>query len=399
MSATKNTPGGAVLPSPERLVRDLSEMIAIASVNPFDAPASPGHREQEFADHYQKSLDDLGLETGRREVADGRPNIWGRLKGRGSGPTLMLAGHMDTVGVEGYDNPFDPVEADGRVYGRGACDMKAALACYLEVVRCLHGSGPELEGDLLIVGLCDEEHVMIGSSEFGRNGPTADFGIVGEPSELKLCPAHKGQLGVFFRTRGKAVHSSVPEKGVNAIEHMGEVIHAFATYNADLQQTADPHPLCGTGRFSMNVIRGGDIVSAVADFCEMEVDRRYLPGETVDQIVADYRARLDALSKKIPDFTFEISAPTLDVKPLDTPRDSVLVAAVKEAADQALGRPVEMAAFPGGTDAPNLKIPCVILGPGSLEQAHSLNEFVEIEQMVDATAIYLGAVQRLCNRT
>ena len=399
MNETKDTPGGTVLPSPDRLVQDLSEMIAIASVNPFDAPASPGHREQEFADHYQKCLDDLGLETDRREVVDGRPNVWGRLKGRGSGPTVMLAGHMDTVGVEGYDNPFEPVVADGRVYGRGACDMKAALTCYLEVVRCLQQSGSELEGDLLIVGLCDEEHVMIGSSDYGRNGPTADFGIVGEPSELKLCPAHKGQLGVFFRTRGKAVHSSVPEKGVNAIEHMGEVIHAFATYNADLQNAADPHPLCGTGRFSMNVIRGGDIVSAVADFCEMEVDRRYLPGETVDQIVTDYRERLDALAKKIPNFAYEVSAPTLDVKPLDTPKESVLVSAVKEAADEALGRPVEIAAFPGGTDAPNLKIPCVILGPGSLEQAHSLNEFVEIRQMVDATSIYLGAVQRLCNRT
>ena len=398
MSAAKEEPGNISRPSADRLVRDLSDMVAIASVNPFDAPASPGHREQEFADYFQGRLDELGLETGRRDVVDGRPNVWGRLKGRGSGPSLMLAGHMDTVGVEGYDNPFKPVVKDGRVYGRGSCDMKAALACYLEVVRCLQESGTELEGDLLIAGVCDEEHVMIGSSEFGRNGPTADFGIVGEPSELKLCPAHKGQLGVLFRTRGKAVHSSVPEKGVNAIEHMGEVIHGFSTYNDELQKAADPHPLCGTGRFSMNVIRGGDIVSAIADVCEMEVDRRYLPGETIEQIVADYRTRLDALSKKIPDFTYEISEPTLDVKPLDTPVDSALVASVKAAADEALGHPVEIAAFPGGTDAPNLAIPCVILGPGSLEQAHSLNEFVAIDQMVDATSIYLGAARRLCNR-
>ncbi len=128
----------------------------------------------------------------------------------------------------------------------------------------------------------------------------------------------------------------------------------------------------------------------------MEVDRRYLPGETVDEIVADYRQRLTALAKKIPDLSFEISEPSLDVKPHDTPVDSVLVTAEREAADDALGRPVEIAAFPGGTDAPNLKIPCVILGPGSLEQAHSLNEFVEIQQMVDATSIYLSAARTLC---
>lgn len=371
-------------------------MIAIASVNPFGGAAKPGHREQEFADWFQGQLDDLGLETGRRDVADGRPNIWGRLKGRGAGPSLMLAGHMDTVGVEGYDEPFVPVVKDGRVYGRGACDMKAALACYLEVVRLLQESDTQLDGDLLIVGLCDEEDIMIGSTDHGLHGPHADFGIVGEPSELKLCPAHKGQLGLFIRTKGRAVHSSMPEKGVNAVEHMGAVMNALSTYNQDLQANGRTHPLCGTGRFSMNVIRGGDIVSAVADTCEMEVDRRYLPGETAEEIVADYRERLDPLSKFIPDFVYEISEPSLDVKPLDTPTDSQLVLAVREAADRALGRPVEIAAFPGGTDAPNLKIPCVILGPGSLEQAHGLDEFVEVQQMVDATSIYLGAAKRLC---
>ena len=186
------------------------------------------------------------------------------------------------------------------------------------------------------------------------------------------------------------------KKAFNAIEHMGEVIHAFSTYNAELQGSDEQHPLCGSGRFSMNVIRGGDIVSAVADFCEMEVDRRYLPGETVDEIVTDYRTRLDALSERLPELSFEISKPSLDVKPLDTPIDSTLVETVRKAADEALGRPVEIAAFPGGTDAPNLKIPCVILGPGSLEQAHSLNEFVEIQQMVDATSIYLDAAGKLC---
>ncbi|MGI9387459.1 MAG: M20 family metallopeptidase, partial [Methyloligellaceae bacterium] len=232
----------APTPSSERLVQDLSDMIAIASVNPFDEPAKPGQREQEFADYFSKRLEELGLETGRRDVVDGRPNIWGRLKGRGTGPSVMLAGHMDTVGVDGYDKPFEPVVKDGRVYGRGACDMKAALACFLEVVRLLHDTDITLDGDLIIAGICDEEHVMIGSSDFGRNGPSADFGIVGEPSELKLCPAHKGQLGIFIRTTGKAVHSSVPEKGVNAIEHMGAVIEQFSTYNDEIQKNGNTHP-------------------------------------------------------------------------------------------------------------------------------------------------------------
>lgn len=287
-------------PSEILLVRNLSAMIAIPSVNPFDEAPTLHHREQEFADFLLKRFGELGLEIGQREVVPGRPNIWGRLRGNGSGPTLMLAAHMDTVGVDGYDKPFEARVEGGRVHGRGACDMKAAIACYLEVVRLLNETGGTLDGDLIIAGICDEEHLMIGSTDLGCNGPQADYGIVGEPTELKVCPAHKGQLGVIFRTFGKAVHSSVPENGVNAIEHMGAVIDAFSAYNHQLQTDSEPHPLCGTGRFSMNVIRGGDIVSAVADYCEMEVDRRYLPGETVDQIIADYHMRLEKLASSVP---------------------------------------------------------------------------------------------------
>ena len=128
----------------DRLVSDLVEMIAVPSVNPFDGVVRAGFREQEMAEFYRERMSDLGMETQSCEVAPGRPNVWGLLRGQGDGPSLMLAGHLDTVEIEGYPDPFAAKVRDGRVYGRGACDMKSALAAYLEVVRLIGLSGARL---------------------------------------------------------------------------------------------------------------------------------------------------------------------------------------------------------------------------------------------------------------
>ncbi|MES0884012.1 M20 family metallopeptidase [Roseibium sp. SCP14] len=384
----------AIQPVSARLVRDLASLIAIPSVNPFDQAPTDGHSEEDVADFLLSRLQELGFETERREVAHRRPNVWGKLRGKGDGPSVMLVAHLDTVGVDGYQAPFEPVVRNGRVHGRGACDMKAAIACFLEVAELLRAHGIELAGDLIIAGLCDEEHVQIGSADMGRNGPKADYGIVGEPTELAICPSHKGQLGVTFKTFGKAVHSSGPENGVNAVEHMGQVIAAFSTYNAELQLEA-PHPLCGNGRFSMNVVNGGQIVSAVPDMCTLEVDRRFLPGENTEEIIAGYNARLAELRKSHPDLAYEVSEPFLQVDPLDISVDSPLVVEMKVAVSNVLASEAQIRAFPGGTDGPNLDFPCVICGPGSLKQAHSVDEYVEIDQMEKATAIYLNAILAL----
>ena len=126
---------------PSRLVDSLATMVALPSVNPFDDPASESCREKDFGTLYGDMMADIGLETASRDVVDGRPNVFGTLEGSGKGPTVMLAGHMDTVGVDGYRDPFDPVVRDGKLFGRGSCDMKAGLAAYLEAARVLIESG------------------------------------------------------------------------------------------------------------------------------------------------------------------------------------------------------------------------------------------------------------------
>lgn len=372
----------------DRIVSDLKEMIEIPSVNPFDSEARPGFREQEVAEFYLDRMSDLGLEVGLREVAPGRPNVWGVLKGNGDRESLMFSGHLDTVGIENYPNALQAKIADGRVYGRGACDMKGGLAAYLEVVRLIRETDINLNGDLIITGLADEEHLMIGSRDLGAHGPWADYGIIGEPSDMMICPGHKGQLGFQIQTIGKAVHSSQPEKGVNAIEGMAQVVEAFRRYGDELL-TRKAHPLCGHARSCPSVISGGTIVSTVPDFCELEVDRRTLPGETTESVIEEYRYLLDTLAESVPGFRYEIVGPTLNIAPLDTPLDSPIVKSVTEGYASVLGTEATISAFVGGTDAPNFGFPTVIFGPGGIDQAHTNNEFVRIEDVVAATNIYL----------
>ncbi len=372
------------------VIDDLCHMIEIRSENPFEDPPLIGYREQEIGEYFHSRLANLGLEVESRDVVPGRPNVWGRLKGQGGGPALMLAGHLDTVGTQGYDSPFDARVESGRVYGRGACDMKAALAAYLEVTRLIVESDIHLRGDLIVAGIADEEWGMTGAKDVGRNGPWADFGIIGEPSGLAVCPAHKGAYALKIRTFGRAVHSSVPEKGHNAIEDMGRVINQLANHDQNLR-SRDPDPICGHGRFSMGVIRGGTMVCTVPDSCELEVDRRTLPGETGEMIREEYRCLLESM----PNLEYELSEAITETPPLNVPLNNQVVKATIAAFEVVTGEPARVEALTAGTDAPHLGFPTIIFGPGSCEQAHSLCEYVEIEEVKIATKVYLNTALRM----
>ena len=373
------------------LIDRLKEMVAIKSENPFDQEPVEGFREKEMSKYYAQQMHQLGLEVSSREVCPGRPNVFGFRKGTGAGPTLMLAGHLDTAHTDGYPEAYNVQETDGKIYGRGACDMKAALAAYLETVRLLNQSSIKLKGNLYLAGIMDEEYQLLGSRDVGKKGPGADQGIIGEPTELTVCPANKGRVSTFIQTFGKATHSSVPEKGENAIIHMATVIQAFSGYNNTLLK-ARPHPLCGHGRFNPGVIRGGVQVNMVPDLCELEVDRRTLPGETQAHVYAEFRALLDPLTRKYPDFRYNITAPTWLVPPNDISTNEPVVRSLLTAYERVMGQRTQPAAFPGGSDAPHMGFPTVLCGPGTITQAHSTNEYVTKDQLISAVKIYLHTV-------
>jgi acetylornithine deacetylase/succinyl-diaminopimelate desuccinylase family protein len=373
----------------DRLVADLSAMIRCSSVNSIGNSAEQG-AEAEMADLFEAQMRGLGLDISSWEVSAGRRNVWGTLKGVGNGPTVLLAGHLDTVGVDGYENPFEPVLKDGRIYGRGSCDMKAGLAAYLEVVRHLQRTGTVLSGDLIIAGVIDEEHAMTGSKDFGINGPSVDLAIVAEPTLLDISAAHKGQFLTTITTKGLAAHSSMPSNGRNAVYHMAAVLKALQGYADELaRRPADP--VCGVPSFSVGVIRGGDNACSVPDHCEIDIDRRTIPGETSQAVMQELHAVLEQAKAAEPALDYDIGTPFLDLPPLDTKADSPVMKAIISACKTVTGS-AKISAFPGSTDAPNFGCPTIICGPGDLAQCHSLDEYVSIAQIEDAVRIYIHTI-------
>jgi acetylornithine deacetylase len=378
------------------LVGRLKEMVSIKSENPFKETPREGYREKEMGEYLAEQMSSLNMDVTVRKILPGRSNVFGRVRGTGKGPALMLAGHMDTARSDGYADAYAIRENEGLVYGRGTCDMKAGLAAYLEVVRLLKDASINLKGDLIVAGVVDEEYQMLGSQDIGKNGPWADQGIIGEPTELTVCPANKGRVSTFIRTFGRAAHSSVPEQGENAIVGMAEVVRAFADYNDTLLAQA-PHPLCGHGRFNPGVIKGGVQVNMVPDNCSLEIDRRTLPGETKEDVYAEFRSRLDRLASQNPAFRYEITEPSWLIPPNDISVEEPVVRVLLAAYARVVGKDTRATAFVAGSDAPHMGFPTVVCGPGSINQAHSTCEFVAVDQLVAATRMYLWATMELLN--
>jgi acetylornithine deacetylase len=377
-------------PDLDRMIADLTAMVRIPSVNPYDEPAAPGLREAEMADWLEAAMLEIGLEVERAEVSSGRPNVWGRLRGSGGGQVLMLAGHTDTVGVAGYDgDPFSAEIRDGRLHGRGSVDMKGPLAAMLETARLAKSAA--LAGDLVLMFVVDEEHLMIGSLIAGQSGPKADACIVCEPSMLAVAPAHKGQSAFAIEIEGRAVHSSRPELGDNAIVGAARLIEAVLRYNDELQ-TRLPHPLLGHARATPVLISGGESHSAVPGKAVLTVDRRTLPGEDAAVIRAELEAVIASAGIRA-----TLGEPSPHVPGLDTPIGAPLAKAALAAA-AAVGAPTAPVAFPGGTDAPNFGCPAVICGPGDLAQAHTANEYIALEQLEKAAVLYLKISEDLLGR-
>ena len=378
-----------IKPNRDRLIAELSALIRCESVNTF-GETSPVGAESAMADLFEAQLRSLGLEIGTHEVTTGRRNVWGSLKGIGTGPTILLAGHLDTVGVDGYTYPFDPIVKEGRIHGRGSCDMKAGLAAYLEVVRQLQFTGIPLSGDVIIAGVVDEEHAMAGSKDFGLYGPQVDYAIVAEPTLLQISTAHKGQILTTITTKGLAAHSSLPEQGRNAVYHMAAVLGVLQDY-ADELSLRKADPVCGKPSFSVGVIRGGDNACSVPDLCQIDIDRRTISGETSADILNELHDVMARAKTTVPELDFEIGTPFLDLPPLDTSSDALVTKAMIDACEAISGQ-VSVTAFPGSTDSPNFRCPTVICGPGDLAQCHSLNEYVAIDQIEEAVRIYVHAI-------
>ncbi|HEY6117571.1 MAG TPA: M20/M25/M40 family metallo-hydrolase [Candidatus Dormibacteraeota bacterium] len=250
----------------------ICELVEIESVNPDLVPSGSG--ETQIAAFVADWLERAGLEVEIVEASKpGRPSVVGTKRGTGGGKSLMLNAHMDTVGAGGMKDAFTPVVKDGRVYGRGATDMKASLAAIMLTAR----DAPKLKGDLIITAVADEEVASLGTMAVLEKY-RADFCIVTEPTQLKLCLAHKGFVWLEVETTGVAAHGSRADIGVDAIALMGPVLTRVLDL-ANTLKTGPRHPLLGTGSIHASLIEGGQELSTYPSKCTVKIERRTIPGE------------------------------------------------------------------------------------------------------------------------
>lgn len=378
---TETPPSGNPVTMTSRLVR-------VPSVNPVLEAGGEGERR--VAALAERWLRGWGYRAAVSEVAPGRFNVVAR-RGRGRGPSLLLNGHLDTVGVSGMADPFSGAIRDGRLFGRGAADMKSGVACILAVAAQL--AREEIAGELVVALTADEEHASLGMEALVASGLHADAAVVCEPTGLAVMPAHKGFLWIDVRAKGLAAHGSRPDAGVDAITHMGHVLVAFEEECRRLAHETG-HPLLGPASLHAGTIEGGSAPSVYPDGCRLVVERRTLPGETARDVMAEAARVLKRARERCPGLDATVEA-GLYRAATEVPVGSRLVDGLRRACRRA-GLPGAVRGMTAWVDACFLNehgIPAVCFGPGSIAQAHAAEEWVRVEE-IEACARVLSDFSR-----
>lgn len=367
------------------------QLIRINSVNPELVEGAVG--EMAVADWCADWLRTHGFQVSRVGTAE-RPTVIGTAQGSGGGHTLMLNGHLDTVGVKGYEgDPFAGRIREGNLYGRGAFDMKAGVAAIM--VAAFRATNSGLAGDVIVTLVADEEFGSCGTAD-ALSAVTADAAIVTEPSELNLVLAHRGFAWFEIELTGRAAHGSMPHQGIDAIAHAGLVLRELDDFRSRLE-ALPKHPLLGHSAVRVSMISGGTDAATVADSCTLTIERRTLPAETPDTVESELRAILERIAASAPGFQFQlrqlVSRGAFEADP-----ESPIVRAVAESAALVLGHPAPTRGEPFWTDAGLILeagIPCVLIGVDG-GGAHADTEWATVASIEQLTDILDGAIRSFC---
>ena len=371
----------------------LQEVVHIDSVN----PALPGGRDGErgMADYIERFFTELDITCKRQQVVDGRQNILATLEGRDPSRVLLFECHMDTASAEIMSiPPFEPHIRNGLLYGRGSCDTKAGGVAMMLAMKQLKETGIKPPLSVMYAGAVDEEYLMRGSQTLAATFKP-DAMVVAEPTDLEVVCAHKGVVRFHLAVQGKAAHSSKPYLGVNAIAKMARLLSEIEnSLGASYQNRS--HLLIGHPTFSVGTIEGGTQVNFVPDYCRVAVDCRTLPGDTSASTQTEFQDVIDAVSAADPELTANIDPPFFVCDPVGTAEESTIVQTALKACRTVLGTGTT-GGVPFATDGSAFathNIPTIILGPGSIDQAHAAVEWVECRQVEAAVGVYRNIMER-----
>ena len=370
----------------------LARLVAIPSVNPDLVPGAQG--EAAIADFCQDWFAARGFEVHRLERHPGRPSVVAIARGAGGGRSLMLNGHYDTVTLEGYaGDPLAAERRDGKLFGRGAYDMKSGVAAMMVAAARAKAAG--LAGDLLVACVADEEHASLGTAEVVERF-RADAAIVTEPNHLELTVAHKGFAWFEVVVHGRAAHGSRPDLGIDAIAKAGRLLVAIEDWNGRL--LARPtHARLGSGSVHASLIRGGQELSSYPGECRIQLERRTVPGETGETVAAELRAILERIGAEDPAFRAEM-LPGLVREPFEIDADAPVVQAVRDAARARLGQEPKLRGEPFWTDCAILAgagIPAVLFGAAG-DGAHAAEEWADEASVAALAEILFDAAKTFC---
>lgn len=361
--------------------------------------------EREIVSYIKRLLEREGIKYEVAEVVNGRCNIYGFIPGEMEDNYLMFNGHIDTIPA--YDmkiEPFNPVIKEGLLYGRGAADMKGAIGAMLGSLIAIKRSGVKLKKGLIFAGVIDEEKNCLGTEHIVTNGPIPKMAVIGEPTNLYVHIAQKGMEWIEVSFMGKAAHGSRPQEGINAIYLASEFIQLVRTeLEPVLAQRI--HPVTGAPSINVGFIHGGEDPNIVADKCCIRMDRRWVPGETIEMITNEIKELASKVVENNPRASYQIrgmreSTAALLNKPFSIEEDHPLVEAACEKVNEVVGEERAAGWFPAWSDAGQLSnerdVACIVLGPGSVEKAHSNDEFIPVQEIIQAYEIYLKLAFKIC---
>jgi len=379
----------------EALLSLLQDLIQIDSVNP--SLSSKGTGEAVIARYIRDYLNNLGLEVRFQEIEKNRVNVVGILKGSGGGPSLMLNGHTDTVSADNMEiDPFAAEEKDGKIYGRGALDMKSGVAALIMAVQSIIEAGIKLKGDVILTLVADEEYASIGT-ETVVDEYTADAAIICEPTGLDIVIAHKGFAWTKIEIFGHAAHGSLPHRGIDAIVKAGKVLAAIEELGkTHLKQKT--HPLLGSPSIHASLIAGGTELSTYPDYCKIELERRNLPAEDRKLVTEEIQGLLQNIQLQDDQFKADFDVfffrPAFEISP-----DQPIVQTVSRAFESICHRAPKFEGMWAWLDSAILAqagIPTVIFGPSG-DGAHAVVENVDVQSVITSTQVLVQSIIDFCN--
>lgn len=367
----------------------LEMLVTIDSQNPSLQPDSPG--EGPLARYVADWLEGHGIDVSLHDVLPDRPNVIATLPGSPGAPTLLFEAHLDTV-------PCPPGgiglrREEGRMHGRGTCDTKASLAAMMAALVDL-ADRDQPRATVILAGAVDEEFMMQGAAALVDSVPPVLGAVIGEPTSLLPIRAHNGFIRVKLHAHGRAAHSSKAHLGQNAVVDASRAIVALADSLGEDLRTRGGHRLIGPALLTPTMVRGGIAGNVVPDACEVTLDRRLAPGERVQDALDEIRIAIEAVPTE---GALCLAEPSIGLPGVETPADHPLVALLTRAIADVLGDERDVGGVPYSTDACRLGgvggIDCVVFGPGSIDQAHTDHEWVDLCEVEQAVPILVRVAE------